>query len=90
MGLPPNMFGEPGAPNRQRWFSGFQRGLALWPLWILLRLASLFLPARHPMKGLRFSSFRTHGSEAACWIGIGLWALVAIWLWSISMILSSG
>jgi hypothetical protein len=71
-----------------RRLSEFHRGTALLPLWILLRLAILFLPQRHPMKRLSFSAFRANSSEAACWIGIGLWAALAIWLWSIFMLVS--
>jgi hypothetical protein len=56
------------------------RWVALMPVWVLLRVLALGLSRPHPLRQLSFRAFVVHARERAFWVGVGLYAGVAVWL----------
>jgi hypothetical protein len=56
------------------------RWVALMPVWVLLRVLALGLSRPHPLRQLPLRAFVVHARERAFWLGVGLYAGVAVWL----------
>lgn len=65
------------------------RFVALVPVWLLLRLLALGLPRAHSLRRLSLTLFVLHAREHAFWVGVALYAGVAVWLRVLSAILPS-
>ncbi len=56
------------------------RVVALMPVWLVLRLLALGLPRPHSLRRLSLRAFVIHARERAFWLGVALYAGIALWL----------